>query len=218
MTATGDVSTTRAVYDASAGAYVGAIGTELNPAFEGPIERALLRSFVELVGAATRPVADLGCGPGRVAAFLARSGVAAVGLDLSPGMVAAGRDAHGDLPLGAADLRRLPLLDQSLDGAVCWYSVIHTPAGDLRALFAEVGRTLTTGAPLLVAFQTADDAEVVRPDAHGSGHTLRSHRHRPETVSDALTEAGFDVCSTTVREPMLPSESDRQAFVLSFAC
>lgn len=159
MTDAGDVSTTRAVYDATAGAYVETIGTELNPAFEGPIERALLHAFVELVGTAARPVADLGCGPGRVAAFLARRGVAAVGLDLSPGMVAAGRKAHDDLPLGAADLRRLPLPDRSLDGAVCWYSVIHTPAGE---------------------------------------------------------GAGFDVCSTTVREPMLPSESDRQAFVLAF--
>lgn len=210
-----DVGTTRAVYDATADAYVEAIGTELSPAFEGPIERGLLAAFMEMVGTATRPIGDLGCGPGRIAAFLARSGVSTVALDLSPQMLVVGRRAHPDLPFAAAELRRLPLSDRSLDGAVSWYSTIHTPPSQLHTSFAEVARTLTAGAPLLVAFQTADDAEVVRPDAHGSSHTLRSYRHRPETVADALTQAGFDVCSTTVREPMLEHESTRQAFVFA---
>jgi hypothetical protein len=35
-------------------------------------------------------------------------------------------------------------------------------------------------------------------------------------AAPVASPAGFDVCSTTVREPMLPSESDRQTFVLSF--
>ena len=105
----------------------------------------------------------------------------------------------------------------SLGGAVCWYSVIHTPGPQLPALLGEVRRTLAAVAPLLVAFQTADDERVDRPDAHGSGHVLSSFRHRPETVAAALAEGGLDVCSTTVREPMLEHESTRQAFLLALA-
>lgn len=217
MTGPGDLSATRAVYDATADAYAEAIGTQLDPAFEGPIERGLLAAFAEMVGTATRPVGDLGCGPGRVAAFLEGSGVVTVALDLSPRMLAVGRAAHPDLRFAAGDLQRLPLADRSLDGAVCWYSVIHTAARELQASFAEVARTLTTGAPLLVAFQTADDEQVVRPDAQGSGHPLASFRHRPETVAAALSEAELDVCSTTIREPMVATESTRQAFLVARA-
>ena len=70
------MTTARDVYDALAQTYVGFVGTELSSATEGPIDRSLLTAFVELVKRqdVTR-VADVGCGPGRVAAFLANSGL-----------------------------------------------------------------------------------------------------------------------------------------------
>src|SRR5258708_36381080 len=55
-----------------------------------PLDRALLACLAEQAGDGA-PVADLGCGPGHVAAWLDGRGVAAVGIDLSPGMIAAGR-------------------------------------------------------------------------------------------------------------------------------
>ena len=66
------VASARAVYDASADRYIGFVGTEVSPATEGPVDRALLNAFVEMIhsGPGTA-VADVGCGPGRVAAFLA---------------------------------------------------------------------------------------------------------------------------------------------------
>lgn len=204
------------MYDATAAAYAEAIGTELNPDFEGPVDRALLAAFVELAAAAgTGPVADLGCGPGRVASFLARHGLATIGLDLSPAMAGTAAAAHPHIPFGAADLRRLPLADGVLAGAVCWYSIIHTPAADLAALFAEVVRPMVAGSPLLVAFQTGDDERVHREDAHGSGHPLTSHRHHVDTVTQALVDAGAEVRSTTVRQPMSTGEPTPQAFVLA---
>lgn len=212
-----DPSATRAVYDATAATYVGAIGTRLNPTFEGPIDRALLGAFAEMVRGADRPVADLGCGPGRVAAFIADHELTTLGLDLSESMLRIGRQAHPAIPFGAADLRHLPLSDGALAGAVCWYSVIHTPAVDLADVFVEVGRTLQPSAPLLVAFQTGEDERVERPDAFGSGHPLTSHRHHVGTVTRALSTAGFHVDSQTVRQPMPTGEPTRQAFVVALA-
>lgn len=205
------------MYDATADAYAAAIGTELNPAFEAPVDRALLGAFAELAGATPGPVADLGCGPGRVAAFLHQRGLQTVAVDLSPAMLAVGRAAHPSLGLAAGDLHRLPLADASLSAAVCWYSIIHTPGEHLPGLFDEVGRTLAPGAPLLVAFQTADDEQVDRADAHGSGHPLTSHRHHVATVERALAAAGFSGCSTTVRQPVFEHEATAQAFVLARA-
>lgn len=217
MNGPGDRSTTRAVYDATAGAYAEAIGTRLNPAFEGPIDRALLGAFAEMVRGSVGPVGDLGCGPGRVAAFLADRDVATLGLDLSESMVRIGSDAHDGIPFGAADLAHLPLADGVLAGAVCWYSVIHTPADELADVFGEVARTLRTSAPLLVAFQTGEDERIERPDAHGSGHRLTNHRHHVDTVARALSTAGFHLHSRTVREPAASGEPTPQAFLLAHA-
>lgn len=212
-----DRSTTRAVYDATASTYLEAIGTRLNPTFEGPIDRALLGAFAEMVRGADRPVADLGCGPGRVAAFLTDRELTTLGLDLSESMLRIGREAHPAIPFGAADLAHLPLADGALAGAVCWYSIIHTAAGGLVDVFVEVARTLEPSAPLLVAFQTGADERFERPDAFGSGHPLTSYRHHVDTVTRALSTAGFHVDSQTVRQPMPTGEPTPQAFVVALA-
>jgi SAM-dependent methyltransferase len=58
----------------------------------------MLAAFAELVQAAGGgPVADLGCGPGRVTAHLDGPGVAAFGVDLSPGMVDVARQTYPGL-------------------------------------------------------------------------------------------------------------------------
>ena len=58
-----------------------------------PLDRALLASLAEQAGDGA-PIADLGCGPGYIAAWLAGQGVAPVGIDLSPAMIAVGRRDH----------------------------------------------------------------------------------------------------------------------------
>jgi ubiquinone/menaquinone biosynthesis C-methylase UbiE len=122
------VTSTRAVYDASAATYVEFVGTEISAATEGPIDRALLLAFVELIAAGRgAKVADVGCGPGRVAAFLAAHGVAVIGIDPSQAMLVEARRAHPEIDFKQGSLDDLPFDAASLAGVVCWYSIIHTP-------------------------------------------------------------------------------------------
>lgn len=72
-------------YDTVASDYVERIPA---PAELDPLSRGMLNIFAELVRTADLgPVADLGCGPGRVTAYLAEHQVPAFGMDLSPAMV-----------------------------------------------------------------------------------------------------------------------------------
>ncbi|MDV6011113.1 class I SAM-dependent methyltransferase [Haloechinothrix sp. LS1_15] len=62
------------------------------------MDRALLGCVAELVRAdATGPVADVGCGPGRITAHLHALGVPTFGIDLSPQMIAAARRSYPEL-------------------------------------------------------------------------------------------------------------------------
>lgn len=212
-----DVATTRAVYDATAELYVQSVGTEVDPAFEGPVDRAFLTAFVELAAPNGGPIADLGCGPGRVAAFLAAHHLDVVGMDVSPAMVAIARQVHPTISFAAGSLHALPFADGSLAGAACWYSLIHTAPDDLEPVFAELGRALCDGAELLLAFQSGDGECVRRPDAHGTGLPLVSHRHSPPQVVEALGEAGLHVHARGEREPALEHETTPQTFILARA-
>jgi trans-aconitate methyltransferase len=85
---------TRASYDAVAADYAERFRGELAAR---PLDRAMLAAFTELVrGGDAGPVADIGCGTGRVTAELSRLGLPVSGIDLSPQMVAVARQAHPD--------------------------------------------------------------------------------------------------------------------------
>lgn len=207
----------RLVFDATAADYVAFVGTELSDATEDAVDRSALAAFVEFAMSLepARPVADLGCGPGRVAAFLSRSGVESIGIDISPELVRLGHDAHPRITFAVAPIASLPLVDSSLNGAVCWYSIIYTPSEHLGGVFREVRRVVTARGPLLLAFQAGPAQPVRRDDAFGSGHPLTSYRHDPSVVCAALEGSGFAIHATTVRSAARDHEVTSQAFVLA---
>ena len=205
----------RAVYDATAEDYAQSVGTELSADFEGPIDRALLAAFVEHVGLPAGPIADIGCGPGRAAAFLAARGLDVVGVDISAAMLTVAREAHPDIRFEEGRLTDLPFGDATVGGAVCWYSIIHTPPAQLDEAFVEIARVLTRDAHLLVAFQAGDGECVHRADAYGTGRALTSYRHAPDHVARSLIAAGLLVHARAVREPELDHESTPQAFIFA---
>jgi SAM-dependent methyltransferase len=210
------VAAARAVYDASRETYLQFVGTEVSAATEGPIDRSLLTAFVELVG--TRPgthVADVGCGPGRVAAFLAAHGLDVVGVDVSPAMLGAARDAHPGIQFEEGRLDELPITEGSLAGVVCWYSIIYTPPERLDDVFAELRRVLTSEGYLLIAFQVGSGEPIHRADAHGTKLSLTSYRHALDDITRRLEAAGLSVHATALREPELDHESSPQAFVIA---
>ena len=130
MTEPDFVRDTRASYDAVAEAYAERFGDELNAR---PLDRALLAGFAELVRAAgAGPVADVGCGTGRVTAHLSSLGLQAFGIDLSPGMIATARRSHPGLRFEVGSMLALDLPDGALGGLLAWYSTIHVPDGGCR--------------------------------------------------------------------------------------
>jgi SAM-dependent methyltransferase len=94
----------RRSYDTVAEEYAGGFRDELAGK---PLDRALLACLAEQAEQGTA-IVDLGCGPGHVAAWLAGRGVAAVGIDLSPRMIAAGRRDYPEVEFREGDFLALP--------------------------------------------------------------------------------------------------------------
>jgi SAM-dependent methyltransferase len=212
------VSQARAAYDATAEVYAELVGTVVSGAFEAPLDRALLAAFAESVtDAGAGPVADLGCGPGRVAALLADHGLEVSGIDVSTVMVDVARRTHPAIRFDEGRLNALPFADATLAGAVCWYSIIHTPPDDLAVVCGELARVLAPGGHLLVAFQAGGGERVVRADVAGTGVSMTNFRHDADHVRDLLAAAGLQVHAQASREPFLAHETTPQAFILARA-
>jgi SAM-dependent methyltransferase len=195
MTPVDFLETTRSSYDTVAVEYAGEFEDELAAKV---IDRMALGAFAELVGGGR--VADIGCGPGRVTAYLADKGVDVFGIDLSAGMVAEARRLHPHLSFQVGTMTALDLADASVDGICAWYSIIHVPDGSLPAVFAEFHRVLRPGGHAIVAFQVGDETGE-RTEAYGHEIALTFHRRPPERVAALLADAGIPVRATLVRAP-----------------
>jgi SAM-dependent methyltransferase len=85
-------------------------------------------------------VVDLGCGSGAFTELLREVGYSSVGVDISPKLVAIGRNKYPGLELIEGDAERLPFANESFDGVLLSALVHHFP--DPRRLAAEVRRVL----------------------------------------------------------------------------
>lgn len=111
-------------------------------------------------------------------------------------------------------LDALPIESGVLAGAICWYSIIHTPPDRLAECFDELARVLMPGGYLLLAFQ-AEGGPVHREDAFGPHLPLTSYRHSVKLVADRLEDTGFTISTTVLRAPELEHETTSQGFVVA---
>ncbi|BBX28594.1 class I SAM-dependent methyltransferase [Mycolicibacterium alvei] len=181
-----------------------------------PFDRAVLRSFADLVArAGGRNTLDVGCGPGEAAAELADCGLETEGIDGSAAMVSLARQKWPELQFQTADMFDLPYAPGTFDAVCAWYSIIHTPAEALLELFIEYRRVLTKPGWVLLAFQT-DGEPAVYDHAFGHDVALTFLRHDTAAVCTALEATGFTVYATTKRARQVHlDEPTAQAMVIA---
>jgi uncharacterized protein YceH (UPF0502 family)/SAM-dependent methyltransferase len=200
----------RAGYDAVAADYAQASADDLDlRAFD----RWALERVVEF--AEDHPVADVGCGPGHLSAFLALLGGQVTGFDLSPAMVAQAGQRYPELTFEVADLTRLlrPRTAAGWGGVVAWFSLGHLAASELPAAVAALARVLCEGGCLGIAVHGG--AEVL-PTTTVLGVQVEAELvlHDLADLLAAVEEAGLVDVEWYRRGPQ-PGETHEQIYVLA---
>lgn len=140
-------------------------------------------------------VADLGCGHADDGALLAQAGHRVIGLDRSAGMLAYAARALPGL-VAQADLRRLPLASQSIDGIWCCASLLHVPHDQTMTALREMRRILRPAGCL--ALVTAAGQETRLEPVPYAPDTRRWFFYRePGQLEEQLREAGLRVMTMT---------------------
>jgi SAM-dependent methyltransferase len=105
------------------------------------------------LAAAGQRVLDLGCGPGRHTAVLARRGARVVGLDLSRALLRAARESGAEW-LVRGDMRGLPFRDTAFDAVLNLFTSFGYFADDAEhgAVLREVARVLRRGGSFVLDF------------------------------------------------------------------
>jgi SAM-dependent methyltransferase len=185
--------------------------------------------FLELVPPPSGRTLDLGCGEGRLMRDLAALGHDVAGVDVSPTMVAAAREAAPEMELHVADAAALPFDDGAFGLVVAFMSL--QDVDDLRGAIWEAARVLGPGGRFCLAivhpFSSAGkfaEPEVDAPfviegsylDERTSDLTVERgglvmrfvSRHTPlETYVEELTASGLLI--DQLREPKVPDSGLR---------
>lgn len=182
---------TRASYDADAVSYADEVRNLMD---ELPAERDVMTLFAELVRAhGGGPVADVGCGPGRITAHLRSLGVDAFGIDLSPRMIEVARSEHPGVRFEVGSMTQLDLDEGALAALVAWYSIIHVPDQAIGAVLSGFRRVLRPGGLLLLGFHVGDPTPA-KPQEDGERWPESYVRRRPPSqVAAWLEEANFTI-------------------------
>lgn len=187
--------------------------------------------FLELVPEPTGRTLDLGCGEGRFSRDLAALGHDVVGVDASPTLVAAAREAAPEMELYLADAAELPFADASFGLVIAFMS--FQDVDDLAGAIGSAARVLVPGGRLCLAIvhplnsaggwveRTAESPFVIEGSyldefvytdelSPRDGLTMRFvSKHRPlQAYTEELARQGLLV--ERLREPRLP-ETVRRA-------
>lgn len=189
-------SATQESYDRVAAEYAEKYKDEMD---DKPFDRDCLDRLSREVGA-LGPICDLGCGPGQIARYLHRQGVEALGVDLSPKMVAEAQRLNPEIPFHQGDMLALPDRDESWGGIAAFYCIIHIPRERVVDALREMKRVLRPGGILLVTFHIGDEIKHL-DEWWEKPVNLDFAFYQPEEMEAWLKAAGFALEATLVREP-----------------
>ncbi|MBZ5712374.1 class I SAM-dependent methyltransferase [Nannocystis pusilla] len=210
-----------ATYDAVAERYAAEFADDLA---EKILDRALLSALAEMLRRAgvENKIADLGCGPGFEARFMAELGLEVVGVDLSPAMIAEAQRRHAGvrgLEFKIGSLLALPFAEASLAGAIAIYSVIHLERAARALAYVEMARVVRQGGMLLLSVHTSalgfPSGSIRRLEEWwGRRVGLDGHFIAAEEVAGGLEQAGFEIAARLERGPSTSREFPSQRVYL----
>ncbi|MCW2600291.1 MAG: hypothetical protein JWM02_2120 [Frankiales bacterium] len=154
--------------------------------------RATLMHYVPMFP--TGPVLELACGRGEFLELLRDAGVAAEGIDLDEGMVAAARQAGLAVEYADALGGLRSRADDSLQGIFSAHFVEHLQPDDLEAIIQESARVLAPGGVFVAATPNAACLSVMGYDFWRDPTHIRFYEAR--LLAFFCAKAGLEVVET----------------------
>lgn len=145
-------------------------------------------------------ICDAGCGPGHITRYLFDKGLDIFGIDISERCIRIARRENPKIRFEVMGMAKLEIADESIDGIVSFYSIIHTPKRLVHILFHEFGRVLKKGGKILVVVKKGDTEGYV-DELTGFKTRLCFTNFTEEELRSYLQTCGFDLIFLETRQP-----------------
>ena len=173
---------------------------------------AFLDHFTERLDDGSR-VLDAGCGPGEPITRTLSERFEVVGVDFSREQLRLACDGVPEATFAQQDLTTLGFADESFDGIVSYYALIHVPREHDRAVLADLHRLLKPSGVALLCLGASGHGEIRDDEFMDADVELYWSTHDEETYRDMLAAVGFEIVVAERITDSLNPESDH-LFVL----
>jgi ubiquinone/menaquinone biosynthesis C-methylase UbiE len=143
---------------------------------------------------------DVGCGPGHITRYVFDKGLNIFGIDISEKCVEIARRENPKMEFKTMDMARLDLADESIDGVISFYSIIHTPKQFQPLLFQEFNRVLKMGGRISLVVKKGDTEGYVN-ELEGFKTSLYFANFNEDEIRNYLKSNGFQIDFLKTRHP-----------------
>ncbi len=170
---------------------------------------AYYRQFCSHLARQDATVLDVACGPGNVAAFLARErpDLKVLGIDLAPNMVRLAQTQVPSANFLVHDCRRLPDLGRVFDGIAYAFGLNYLNQEEAEQFFESLGKVLAPNGVLYLSTMTGP-REHSGLQTSSSGDQVYLHYRPIEEVEQWVQRAGLElVLSEAIASPANASDA-----------
>jgi SAM-dependent methyltransferase len=157
--------------------------------------------FLPLVPPPGKLTLDVGCGEGRLSRDLTSLGHRVVGLDPSPTMLAAAREADPEGEYVHAGATALPFDDGAADLVIAFMSLMELDEGEMRAATVEIARALEPGGTLAAAVVHPLNSATLPRDEHTDRFRIRAYR-AAHSYMDSVEREGMQMTFRSFHYPL----------------
>jgi len=143
---------------------------------------------------------DVGCGPGHITRYVSDMGLNILGIDISEKCIEVARRENPGMRFHVMDMARLDTADESVDGIISFYSIIHTPKRFQPSLFREFNRVLKMGGKIAIVVKKGDSEGYV-DELEGFKTRLYFANFKEAEIRSYLEASGFRVTLLKTRPP-----------------
>ena len=144
-------------------------------------------------------VLDAGCGPGVDSAYMSAKGFRVIGVDLSSQMLELAREKSPNTVFQLADVRKVSFEDETFDGVLASYSLIHLPKKDVPETVDNFFRMLKPGGAICIGIQEGKSAEVFLPEPLKPEEKVFLNVMSAKELKELVKNGGFEITSEFTR-------------------
>ena len=135
---------------------------------------------------------DVGCGPGTFTKYLLKKGFDVEGLDLSQEMLKIAKEKVPQVEFKKMDMRNLSYPNETFDGLLVAYSLIHIPSEEIPLTLKGFSRILKSKGQIMVIVQGGEPDKIV-DEPLKKGEKIFINFFTKARLTDFLNQAGFEV-------------------------